>query len=247
MMCRCKKIRNSSEYEILYGFYCQMLDMTVCLIFHKKLKMDINLKQFADLLSILTIAMCFILKIPQIFNLISLKSAKQISILGLLLELTSYTVVTSYNYVNGYSILAYLEYPIILIQEYILIYLALIYSNKINIWSLLITAFYIAISTCFLLEIIPKTVLTLLTPMCTPISASSKVMQLLAIIRARNADTVSPLTWFISTLTNLTRVFTIWMDSADLLLLGNFIISVLLSSSIMFSTLYYRYSRVKQD
>lgn len=43
------------------------------------------------------------------------------------------------------------------------------------------------------------------------------------------------------------RVFTIWMDSADILLLGNFIISVLLSSSIMFSALYYRSRPLKQD
>jgi len=45
----------------------------------------------------------------------------------------------------------------------------------------------------------------------------------------------------------LARVFTIWMDSADILLLGNFIISVLLSSSIMFSALYYRSRSLKQD
>lgn len=209
--------------------------------------MEIYLKQFADFLSVFTIVMCFILKIPQIFNLISLKSAKQISILGLLLELTSYTVMASYNYVNNYSLLLYLEYPIILVQDYILMSLVLIYSNKINLWSFLTAIIYIVISTCFLLEIIPKTILTLLTPMCTPISASSKIMQLLTILKARSADTVSPLTWFISALTNFTRVFTIWMDSADLLLLGNFIISLILSSSIMFTALFYRRSSVKQD
>lgn len=209
--------------------------------------MEIYLKQFADFLSVFTIVMCFILKIPQIFNLISLKSAKQISILGLLLELTSYTVMASYNYVNNYSLLLYLEYPIILVQDYILMSLVLIYSNKINLWSFLIAVIYIAISSCFLLEIIPKAILTLLTPMCTPISASSKIMQLLTILKARSADTVSPLTWFISALTNFTRVFTIWMDSADLLLLGNFIISLILSSSIMFTALFYRRSSVKQD
>ncbi|XP_076622960.1 solute carrier family 66 member 3 isoform X1 [Colletes latitarsis] len=204
-------------------------------------------QQLADLLSLITIGMCFISKIPQILNLFSAKSAAQISIVALLLELTSYTVITSYNYTNGYSILSYLEYPIILFQEYILIFLVLKYLNKINLFSILVTVFYFAISACFALQIIPKRVLTFLAPMCTPISASSKVIQLLAILRAKNADTVSPITWFISAFTNLTRVFTIWMDSADILLLGNFIISVLLSSSIMLSAIYYRRQRVKQD
>lgn len=41
--------------------------------------------------------------------------------------------------------------------------------------------------------------------MCTPISASSKIVQLLTILRARNAESVSPLTWFISAFTNLSK------------------------------------------
>ncbi|XP_029663893.1 PQ-loop repeat-containing protein 3 isoform X1 [Formica exsecta] len=207
----------------------------------------ILLQQFADLLSLITIGMCFVLKIPQILKLVSVKSADEMSTLGLFLELTSYTVMTSYNYTNGYSVLSYLEYPIILMQEYILIFLVLKYLNRINVWSFLCAVIYFALSACLLLEIVPKIVLTLLAPMCTPISASSKIVQLLAILRARNAESVSPLTWFISAFTNLTRVFTIWLDSADVLLLGNFIISVLLSSSIMFSALYYRSRPLKQD
>ncbi|KAI4495768.1 hypothetical protein M0802_008391 [Mischocyttarus mexicanus] len=209
--------------------------------------MEININRLADILSVFIIVMCFILKVPQILKLISVKSAKQISILGLSLELTSYTIVASYNYVNRYSLLSYFEYPVILIQDYILMYLILTYSRKMNVWSLLFTIVYIIMSICFLSEIIPKITLSFLTPMCTPISASSKIMQLVAIIRAKNADSISPLTWFISALSNLIRVFTIWVDSVDILLLGNFIISVLLSSSIMFSSLYYRYYNVKQD
>lgn len=205
------------------------------------------LQQFADLLSLITIGMCFVLKIPQILKLVSVKSADELSMLGLFLELTSYTVMTGYNYTNGYSLLSYLEYPIILAQEYILIFFVLKYLKKINMWSFLGAIVYFVLSSCLLLEIIPKIVLTLLAPMCTPISASSKIVQLLAILRAKNAESVSPLTWFISAFTNLTRVFTIWMDSADMLLLGNFVISVLLSFSIMFSALYYRSRPLKQD
>ncbi|XP_076169988.1 solute carrier family 66 member 3 [Ptiloglossa arizonensis] len=205
------------------------------------------LQQLADVLSLITIGMCFILKIPQILYLFSAKSANQISIVSLLLELTSYTVVTTYNYTNGYSLISYLEYPIILLQEYILIFLVLKYLKKINTFSILMAIFYFATSTCFALQIIPKSVLALLMPTCTPITVSSKVIQLLAILGAKNADTVSPITWFISTFTNLTRIFTIWMDSADILLLGNFTISVILSSSIMFSAIYYRRHRVKQN
>lgn len=47
-----------------------------------------NLRIIADTLSIITITICFILKVPQILNLLSVKSAKGMSILGLMLELT---------------------------------------------------------------------------------------------------------------------------------------------------------------
>lgn len=205
------------------------------------------LQRLADFLSLLTIGMSFMLKIPQILNLLSTKSADQISIASLLLELTNYTVMTNYHYANGYSILTYLECPVLLVQEYILIFLVLKYLKKINTSSVLVAALYFAISSCFALQIVPKVVLTFLAPACTPISVSSKIVQLLVILRAKNADTVSPTTWFISAFTNLTRIFTIWMDSADLLLLGNFTVNTICSSSIMFSAIYYRSHRLKED
>ncbi|XP_012287323.1 PQ-loop repeat-containing protein 3 [Orussus abietinus] len=204
------------------------------------------LQLLADFLSVVTVTLCFVLKIPQILNLLKLKSAVGISLYGLLLELTSYTVMTSYNYTNNYALLSYLEYPVILVQEYVLIFLVLKYLNRVNGKMILAAVAYFVLFACFLLRVIPKVTLTFLAPMCTPISASSKVMQLLTILRAKNADSVSVLTWLISAFTNLTRVYTIWMDSADALLLGNFVISVTLSASIMFTAMYYQ-RPVKQD
>lgn len=69
---------------------------------------------------------------------------------------------TSYNYSNGYSLLSYLEYPIILVQEYILIFFVLKYLSKINMWSFLCAIIYFALSSCLLLGIVPKVILTLL-------------------------------------------------------------------------------------
>lgn len=46
------------------------------------------LQTLSDVLSIITITICFILKIPQILNVISVKSAKGLNLIGLLMELT---------------------------------------------------------------------------------------------------------------------------------------------------------------
>lgn len=48
------------------------------------------LELVGDVLSIITISLCLILKIPQIINLIKLKSAVGINLYALLLELSRY-------------------------------------------------------------------------------------------------------------------------------------------------------------
>ncbi|KAJ8681577.1 hypothetical protein QAD02_017369, partial [Eretmocerus hayati] len=161
------------------------------------------LQYLSDALSLITIGMCLVLKVPQITKLLNSKSAVGISMTSILLELASYSIVLCYNILNGYAYLSYLEYPIILVQEYVLIYLVLRYSKHLNIGSLLAASLYFLICIGFLTQVIPKKTLTLLLPFCTPISASSKVAQLIAIFRAKNADSISPITWLISALSNV--------------------------------------------
>jgi len=48
------------------------------------------LEFISDVLSVITVLLCFIQKIPQIANLVKLKSAVGINLYALLLELTRY-------------------------------------------------------------------------------------------------------------------------------------------------------------
>lgn len=79
---------------------------------------------------------------------------------ALLLELASYTTTMSYNFVRGYSYLSYLEYPILLAQEYVLIYCVLKYSNLLNTKTTICAGLYVAIAGLFLTQTIPPSVLT---------------------------------------------------------------------------------------
>ncbi|XP_046390223.1 solute carrier family 66 member 3 [Ischnura elegans] len=204
------------------------------------------LQAISDILSIITITLCLVMKVPQILNLVKVKSVKGISINGLMLELSSYSVVASYNYCNGYALLSYMEYPIIIFQEIILIFLVLKYMDLLNVVSAGLFGLYLAIFGGFLSGILPAPILTLLVPLTTPVSASSKVVQLLAILRAKDSTSISAITWVISAFTNLTRIYTIYMDSADINLLCNFGVSVFLSSSILAATLYYKNPQTKE-
>nr|CAD7394309.1 unnamed protein product [Timema cristinae] len=197
----------------------------------------------ADILSVITILLCLVLKIPQILNVLKLKSAKGINVYGLILELTSYTIMTCYNYTNKYSLLSYMEYPIILIQQIILIYLVVKYMDLLGQFSFVCCGLYIGITVAFLTGLFPRRMLAFLVPLCTPVSASSKVVQLTEILKTKNAESVSLLTWFLSAFTNLTRVYTVYMDSADYTLLVNFTISVVLSSSVLAAAAFYRHPK----
>lgn len=71
----------------------------------------------------------------------------------------SYSVMASYNFVNGYALLSYLEYPIIIIQQYVLIYLVLFYQNLIGSKAVAGALTYTLIVTSFLTKFIPSTIL----------------------------------------------------------------------------------------
>ncbi|XP_028134558.1 solute carrier family 66 member 3 [Diabrotica virgifera virgifera] len=198
---------------------------------------------FANFLSLITVAICFILKIPQILTILKVGNAKGINIIALLMELSSYTIMMSYNYRNGYAILSYLEYPIILVQEIILIVCVLYYKDMLNVSSLAGACVYFLTAASFLLGVVPLGLLAFLVPLCTPIGASSKVVQLYEILRTRNSESVSVLTWFISAFTNFTRVFTICVESMDLTLLLNFTINTFLSSSVMIAAYWFKHPK----
>lgn len=90
-------------------------------------------------------------------------------------------------------------------------------------------------------------------------SATSKILQFVEIVKAKDSSAISPITWFISAFTNLSkfiddarnrnlthfafllaRIYTIYIDSADTMLLTNFIVSTFLSSMVYAAVLYYK-------
>ncbi|XP_066906900.1 solute carrier family 66 member 3 isoform X2 [Halyomorpha halys] len=107
------------------------------------------------------------------------------------------------------------------------------------------TILYFGLTISFLMQVLDPSILTLMVPFCTPVSLSSKAIQLWEILRKQNADSVSVTTWIISALTNGSRIYTILMDSKDILLLTNFTLSTVMSGSIAL-TAYIMQQKKKQ-
>lgn len=68
----------------------------------------------------------------------------------------------SYNYRNGYAILSYLEYPIILIQELVLILCVLYYKDLLDTNAFIGAGMYFSVAFGFLSGLVPLGILAFL-------------------------------------------------------------------------------------
>lgn len=177
----------SSEFELkVYLFALVQLKMAANYITKGILYV------ISDILSLITVVLCMVQKVPQIRDLFMYKSAKGpfkyqieafrvirwvsfqlnqknsvyfflagISTTSLLLELFSYTTMTLYNYTYQYAMLSYLEYPILIVQEYILVALVFKYKRMYNQNNMAGIAAYFVIVLLFAYQICPRFLLSM--------------------------------------------------------------------------------------
>ncbi|XP_055729170.1 solute carrier family 66 member 3-like isoform X3 [Salvelinus fontinalis] len=82
------------------------------------------------LLNYSTFCLCLVSKIPSIVLVARAKSSKGFSLKGLLLELTGYVVFVTYQIHHAAPSSTFLEYPILIAQDTVLLLLILYYNGK---------------------------------------------------------------------------------------------------------------------
>lgn len=195
---------------------------------------------------ITTIGLSGFMKVPQINSIIKSKSTKGLSLASLLLELTSYTIMLSYNIYSAYPLVTYFEYPMMVLQDIVMLTVFLSFNGLMSPAVILPASGAMCFAYAICTGMLPHALITTLVGLCTPISASSKLVALLTIIRSKNSSTVSVSSWLISSYTCVTRIFTTYMDSADYALLLNFGTSFILNSMIVAAAIAYK-PRKKED
>ncbi|XP_076064723.1 solute carrier family 66 member 3 [Oratosquilla oratoria] len=193
-----------------------------------------------------TIALSGFMKVPQILAIAKAKSPGKISLTSLMLELTSYCITLSYNIYSGYPLGTYFEYPLMVLQDVVMLFLVLGFLNYLSAGLMIPCAAFVAFMMSIVYGTLSHALILTLVTLCTPISASSKVVQLMSIIAAKDSTGIAITSWLISAYTCLTRIFTIYMESADVALLMNFTVSFLLNCAIITASLIYK-PRVKKE
>ncbi|XP_067098820.1 solute carrier family 66 member 3 [Osmerus mordax] len=196
-----------------------------------------------DVANFSTLFVCMVLKFPQIFVLIRAKSTKGISLNSLILELTGFIVFVSYQMYYNYPPPTYLEYPILIAQDVILLLLILHYNGSLK-QSVLYAAVFVGGWHLLTLQ---KWIIDLAMSLCTFISAGSKFAQLQCLWQSKDSGQVSALSWAMATYTCAARIFTTTVTTGDMQVLVRFVVMTLLNTWVLATVLYYRKSAKKQD
>uniref|UniRef100_A0A4W5PL69 Solute carrier family 66 member 3 n=1 Tax=Hucho hucho TaxID=62062 RepID=A0A4W5PL69_9TELE len=183
-----------------------------------------------------TLFVCMVLKFPQIFVLINAKSTTGISLNSLLLELTGFIVFVTYQMYYDYPPPTYLEYPILIAQDVILMLLILHYNGSLK-QSLIYAVVFVG---GWQLLTVQKWIIDLAMSLCTFISAGSKFAQLQCLWQSKDSGQVSALSWGMATYTCFARIYTTSVTTGDMQVLVRFIVMALLNSWVLATVMYYR-------
>lgn len=191
-----------------------------------------------------TLFLCMVLKFPQIFLLMRAKSSSGVSLNSLLLELVGFVVFVTYQMYYDYPPPTYLEYPILIAQDVIVLFLILRYNGNLR-HGLVYTLVFVG---GWRLLTVQKWIIDLAMSLCTFISAASKLAQLQCLWKSKDAGQVSALSWGMATYTCLARIYTTAVTTGDMQVLVRFIVITLLNLWVLLTVLYYqKRSSTKKD
>ncbi|CAI9560558.1 unnamed protein product [Staurois parvus] len=145
-----------------------------------------------------TLLVCMVLKFPQIVSIMGSRSTEGLSLASVLLEVTGFLVFLRYQIYYDYPMETYLEYPILIAQDVILLLFIFYYTGSMRN-ALIYSSIFFALWNILVLQ---KWIIDLALNLCTVISASSKFLQLQHLWRTKDSGQASALTWAMATYTS---------------------------------------------
>ncbi|XP_053565655.1 solute carrier family 66 member 3 [Bombina bombina] len=190
-----------------------------------------------------TVVICMVLKFPQIYSVLSARSAEGVSLNSVLLELTGFIVFLRYQIYYNYPLETHLEYPMLIVQDTVLLLLMFLYNGNLKN-ALLYAGIFFGLWHILVLQ---SWLIYLALNLCTVISASSKVLQLQYIWQTKDSGQASALTWGFAAYTSATRIFTTFMTTTDIAVLLRFVVMLFLNVWVTSAILKYRKKTEKTD
>ncbi|NWS68820.1 PQLC3 protein, partial [Crotophaga sulcirostris] len=149
-----------------------------------------------------TWAVCAVMKLPQLAAVLAAGSAQGLSS-HCFMSLFSFLVFLRYQIYYDYPLQTYLEYPIIIAQDAILLLLIMHFSGKTRRALFYAVIFW---GGWYVLTL-QKWIIDLAMNLCTLVSAASKLAQLRCLWETKDSGEVSALTWSMSAYTCASKLW----------------------------------------
>ena len=180
----------------------------------------------------------FLLKAPQIFNIVKSKSGSGLSLSSLYFDVMAFICPSVYGFRQGFPFLSYGESIVILVQNIIIVLLVWMYTKEVTTGHklkvfVLISA---AIGGAFAL---PSGYLQLLPSIAIVLTIASRVPQVYANYSSGGTGVASSITWLLNFVGAVVRVFTTFNETGDMFQIAGFAIGASFSGMILLQILYY--------
>lgn len=206
-------------------------------------KIDISFL-FSKLLGYCIVVFSIILKLPQIINMLKIKSDRGLSYLTMYTEILIFLFSFLYCYHNGNPFSTYGENVFILIQCLIILFLCWSYSEKASTKSVIFRVLFLGsliliTVKCIEGKDIPDYVWTLLATSPILLSSMGRMSQIFVSFRQKDTGSLSAITYFLGMTGAITRIFTTYTETKDLILISSFAYGAFLNLVILIQILSY--------
>jgi mannose-P-dolichol utilization defect protein 1 len=215
---------------------------------YKTLLQDFDLLNVACLKSVVSkglglaiIAGSFLLKAPQIYNILASGSGRGLELSAIYLDVAAFICPAIYSFRLGYPFLSYGESVVILVQNVVIVLLVWHFTpseqrvaatHKAGVVLALVGAAGVGLA-------LPTAYLQLLPTVSIVFTVTSRVPQVIANCKTRDTGVASSITWLLNFAGALARVLTTLNETGDLFQLAGFAIGGLFSLIILVQIFMY--------
>lgn len=214
---------------------------------HSALLLDVDIASHPEcttlllskVMGIAIITTASIVKVPQILKIITSESARGLSLSSLSLETAAFAITLAYNVRKEFPFSTYGETVFILLQNIVLGYLIVRFSQNYQFASAFPVATFAVIVSLFSADIVPDSLLATLQAFAGFLSSASKVPQILAVHQQGGTGQLSAFAVFNYLVGSAMRILTSLREVDDKLILGGFVAGFTLNAVLALQMAYY--------
>lgn len=186
-------------------------------------------------------------KFPQILKIVQAGNVEGINPSMFITETISYTITACYNLRMGYPFSTYGENVALTVQGVILILLMFHYMKQLNIFFFSCAAIYIAMVAASLANMVSTEMLTYANMSTIPLMIFSRIPQIMTNFKNKSTGQLAFITLLLNFVGVSVRLFTVFTEVDDPLILLSILLGVLLNGILLIQTLLYTKPAIKKD